>query len=141
MAKILDNPDIFKRNFQGELVLTGIAEPHTNFNSLFTSMVGRVHDLDQHGIDKFLGALNQIGMKTTIWVGKHYNDCTHKSRLWFGHLHECPVKTLINQILFTVETKKIKSSQRLSSQAKDISARLFNHQAKDFEFYTFINLI
>ena len=70
MAKIFDNPDILKRNFQGELVVNGIAEPLTNFNSLFTSMVGHVHDLEQNGIDKFLGALHQIGVKSNDLSGQ-----------------------------------------------------------------------
>ena len=53
MAKIFDNFDILNRNFQGKLVINGVAEPHTNFNSLLTSMIGRVHDLEQPGINKF----------------------------------------------------------------------------------------
>ena len=63
MLKILDNPEVLKRNEKGELVVNGVAEPDTNFNSLFSSMVNRVRDLEQPGIDKFLGALRQIGVK------------------------------------------------------------------------------
>ena len=64
MLKILANPYVPKRNDQGELVINGVAEPNTDFNTLFSSMVGRVHDLQQPGIDKFLGALRQIGVKS-----------------------------------------------------------------------------
>ena len=70
LAKILDNPDVLKRNTKGELVVNGVAEPHTDFNSLFSSMVGRVHDLQQPGIDKFLGALRQIGVKSDELSGQ-----------------------------------------------------------------------
>ena len=70
MLKILDNPDVLKRNDQGELVVNGVVEPNTNFNSLFSSMVGHEHDLEQPGIDKFLGALRQIGIKSRELSGK-----------------------------------------------------------------------
>ena len=56
MLKIIDNPDVLKRNDQGELVINGAAEPNTNFNAWFFNIVGRVHNLQQPGIDKFLGA-------------------------------------------------------------------------------------
>ena len=39
MLKILDHPDVLKQNDQGELVINGVAEPNTNFNALFSSMV------------------------------------------------------------------------------------------------------
>ena len=55
---------MLKRNDQGKLVLNGVAKPNTDFNALFSSMVGRVHDLKQPGIDKFLGALRQIGVRS-----------------------------------------------------------------------------
>ena len=70
MIKILDNPDVIKRNGQGELVINGVADPNTDFNALFSSMVGRVHDLKQPGIDKFLGALRQIGVKRNELSGQ-----------------------------------------------------------------------
>ena len=70
MLKILDNPDVLKRNDQGEIVINGVAEPNTNFIALFSSMVGRVNDLQQPGIDKFLGALGQIGVKCNELSGQ-----------------------------------------------------------------------
>ena len=63
MLIIFDNPDVLKRNDQGELVINGVAEQNTNFNALFSSMVGQVYDQQQPGIDKFLGTLRQIGVK------------------------------------------------------------------------------
>ena len=70
ILKILDNPDVLKRNDQGELVINGVPEPTTNFNELFSSMVGRVHDLQQPGIDKFLGALREIGVTSNELSGQ-----------------------------------------------------------------------
>ena len=70
LVKILDNTDVLKRNAQGELVVNGVAEPNSNFNSLFSSMVGRVRNLEQPGIDKFLGALRQIGVKSNELSGQ-----------------------------------------------------------------------
>jgi len=63
LAKILEHDDVLSRNAKGELVVNGEVELNTNFNTLVRSMVGRVHDLQQPGIDKFLGALRQIGVK------------------------------------------------------------------------------
>ena len=45
MLKMIDNPDLLKRNNQGKLVINGVAEPNTNFNALFSSRFWRVHDL------------------------------------------------------------------------------------------------
>ena len=56
---------MLKRNDQGKLVIIGVAKPNTDFNAVFSSMVGRVHDLKQPSIDKFLGALQQIGVRAT----------------------------------------------------------------------------
>ena len=70
MHKIHDNPDVIKRNDQGEFIINGVADPNTDFNALFSSMVGRVHDLKQPGIDKFLGALRQIGVKSNELSGQ-----------------------------------------------------------------------
>ena len=57
-------------NDQGELVINGVAELNTDFNALFSSMVGLVHDLQQPGIDKFLGALRQIIVKSIELSGQ-----------------------------------------------------------------------
>ena len=70
MLKILDNPDMIKRNDQGELVINGVADPNTDFNALFSRMVGRVHNLKQPAIDKILGALRQIGVKSNELSGQ-----------------------------------------------------------------------
>ena len=66
MRKILDNPDVLKRNDQGKLIINCVALLNTDFNrnSLLSSLVGRVNDLKQPGIDNFLGALRQIGVKS-----------------------------------------------------------------------------
>ena len=70
MLKILDNPDVIKRINQSELVRNGVAEPNTNFKALFSSMVGRVHNHQQPGIDKILVALRQIGVKSNVLSGQ-----------------------------------------------------------------------
>ena len=70
MLKILDNPDVIKRNDHGELIINGVADPNTDFNALLSSMVRRVHDQKQPGIDKFLGALRQIRVKSNKLSGQ-----------------------------------------------------------------------
>ena len=70
MLKLMENRDVLKANKNGELVVNGQVEPGTNFNNLFQSMVGRTQDLTQPGINKFLGALHQIGVKTDDLSGK-----------------------------------------------------------------------
>ena len=46
------------------MVVFGKAEPGTNFNNLFKSMVGPTRDLNQPGIDKFLEALRRLGLRS-----------------------------------------------------------------------------
>ena len=70
MHKILDNPNVIKRNDQGELVLNGVDEPTKNFNALCFSMVKWVHDLLQPGIDTFLGAVRKLEVKSNELTGQ-----------------------------------------------------------------------
>jgi len=70
LAKIYEYPDILKRNTSGELVVNDVAEPGTDFNALLASIVGRNPDIDQPGIDKFLTALRQIGIRAGEVRGK-----------------------------------------------------------------------
>ena len=53
MFKIFDSLDVLKRNNQGKLVINCDAEPNTDFNSLFSSIVGQIHNLQQTNIYKF----------------------------------------------------------------------------------------
>ena len=69
-VKILENHNVLKRNAQGELVVNGVAEANSNFNSLLSSMVRRSRNLEQPGIDKFLVALHQIGVMTNELSGQ-----------------------------------------------------------------------
>ena len=48
----------------------GKAEPGTNFNNLFKSMVGPTRDLNQPGIDKFLEALRRLNVRSNELSGK-----------------------------------------------------------------------
>ena len=59
-----------KRNDAGEMVVCGKAEPGTNFNNLFKSMVGPIRDLNQPGIDKVLEALRCLGVRSNELSGK-----------------------------------------------------------------------
>ena len=70
MLKIIDNFDVLKHNDHGKLVMNGVAEPNTDFNFLFSSMVKRVHDLKQPDIDKFLSAVQQILVKSNELSGQ-----------------------------------------------------------------------
>lgn len=63
LLKLMDNSDVIKRNAEGELVVNGEAQPGTNFDKLFKSMVSMRPDMRQPGLDKFLGGLRQIGVK------------------------------------------------------------------------------
>ena len=57
MLKIDKNPEVIKANREGELVVNGQAVPDSNLASLFRSVFSRTHDLEQPGINQFLGAL------------------------------------------------------------------------------------
>ena len=70
ILKIFDKPDVLKRNNKGELVINGVTEQNTDFYALFSSIIGRVHDLKQPGIDKRLGALRQDGVKSNELSGQ-----------------------------------------------------------------------
>ena len=59
-----------KPNDTGEMVVFGKAEPGTNFNNLFKSMVRPTRDLNQPGIDKFLEALRRLDVRSNELSGK-----------------------------------------------------------------------
>ena len=61
------------RNDAGEMVVLGKAEPATNFNNLFKTMVGPTRDLNQPGIDKFLEPLRRLGVQSNELSGKSCN--------------------------------------------------------------------
>lgn len=63
LMKITQHSDILTRNADGEIVVHGKAEPGTNFDSLFKSMVTPKTDLNQPGIDKFLEGLRSMGVR------------------------------------------------------------------------------
>ena len=65
LSKITEHPDILSRNDAGEIVVLGKAEPGTNFDNLFKSMVARNPNLNQPGIEKFLEALRSIGVRSS----------------------------------------------------------------------------
>lgn len=71
LMKITHHPDILTRNNAGEIVVQGKAEPGTDFDTLFKSMVAPNPNLNQPGIDQFLDALKRIG------VG--YNELSSKA--------------------------------------------------------------
>jgi hypothetical protein len=69
-SKILDHPNILKRNAVGEIVVNGVVVPNSNFNSLIKSMVSPYSDLNQTGVDSFMDALHQIGVRLIELSGK-----------------------------------------------------------------------
>ena len=70
MLKIMDHPDILSRNTNGEIIVNGKAEPGTNFDTIFKSLVGRSHDVSQPGFDTFLKALHQLGIRKQEFSGQ-----------------------------------------------------------------------
>ena len=60
MLKIDKYPEVIKANRDGELVVNGQVVSDSNFASLIRSVFSRKHDLEQPGINQFLGALRQI---------------------------------------------------------------------------------
>ena len=70
LFKIIEHPEILKRNDAGEMVVFGKVEPGTNFNNLFKSIIGPTRDLNQPGIDKFLEALRRLGVRSNELSGK-----------------------------------------------------------------------
>jgi hypothetical protein len=71
LLKITQHSDILTRNAAGEIVVHGKAEPGTNFDTLFKTMVTQKPNLNQHGIDKFLEALRSMGVR--------YNELSSKA--------------------------------------------------------------
>ena len=69
MAKIRDNPEIIRASGTGEIEVNGEPIPGSNFNSLFKSMVGRKQNLNLPGIAQFLGALRQMGVRSSELSG------------------------------------------------------------------------
>ena len=41
MLIVIDNPNVLKRNDQGELMINGVAEQNIDFDALFSSMIGQ----------------------------------------------------------------------------------------------------
>ena len=58
--KITKHPDILKRNNAGKIVVFEKLKPSTNFNTLFTSMVGPTRDSIQFIIETFFEALRRF---------------------------------------------------------------------------------
>ena len=63
LKKITEHPNILTRNEHGEAVVYGDAIPISNFKSLFKSMMNNQQNLYKVGIDKFLRALQSLGVK------------------------------------------------------------------------------
>ena len=74
MLKINQHPEIIKANRDGELVVNDQPVPGSNFASLFRSVFSRTHDLQQPGINQFLGALRQIGVHSKELSGRAVQD-------------------------------------------------------------------
>ena len=69
LTKIRSNPDILSRNEAVEMVVFGKAEPGTDFNNLFKSMVNDTRDLKQPCMNKWLDAVKSIGVKANELSG------------------------------------------------------------------------
>ena len=63
LDKIRENPEVLNHNEIGEIVVNGRPIHGSSFNALFSSMVTANPDLNQPGIDQFLGALHTMGVK------------------------------------------------------------------------------
>ena len=61
--KINKSLEIITANRAGKLVVNGQAVPDSNFALLFRSVFSRTHDMEQPGVNQFLGALRQIGVQ------------------------------------------------------------------------------
>ena len=70
LYKITQHPYVLTRNDAWEMVAFGKAQPGTDFDNLFKSMVGLTRDLNQPGIEKFLTALKAIGVRSKELSGK-----------------------------------------------------------------------
>ena len=70
LYKITQHHDVLTHNNAGEMVVFGKAQPGTDFDNLFKSMVGRTRDLNQPCIKKFLTALKAIEVRSKELSGK-----------------------------------------------------------------------
>ena len=63
LKKITEHPNIITRNENGKAVVNVDTIPNSNFKFLFKSMVSNQQNLNQVSIDKFLRALQSLGVK------------------------------------------------------------------------------
>ena len=63
LDKIRENPEVLTHNEINEIVVNGRPIHGSSFNALFSSMGTANPDLNQPGIDQFLGALHTIGVR------------------------------------------------------------------------------
>ena len=74
MSKIRDNPDILRASRNGEIEVNGEKIPGSNFDDLFKSMVGRKQNLNLPGIAQFIGALRQMGVRSSELSGSELKE-------------------------------------------------------------------
>ena len=68
--KITQHHDVLNCNDAGKMVVFGKAQPGTDFDNLFKSMVGRTRDQNQPGIEKFLTEVKANGVCSKELSGK-----------------------------------------------------------------------
>ena len=163
MLKIIDYHEVLKRNDQNDLVINNVAELHTNFNPLFSSMVGRVHDLTQPGIDKLLGALRQIEVKSNDLNGNSLKRLYSRTPAHVRILKKCQdlrntnlsssMRTLENltlslntyilisitlKLLRQIQDDKSKKTLLTSKQTSDLGTSQLFRLAQNLKLFLFI---
>ena len=127
-------------------------------------MVGRIHDLQQPGIDKFLGALRQYGVKSNELNGQSLHACILVSQRMYGFLkgHQdlrntslsSSMMTLVNLtmslnthiltfttlILLRQKQNEKTKNQLTSKLASDLGTSQLFRLATNLKFFSFINL-
>jgi len=80
LPKIEKNPDILTYNKDKQVIIKGKPITGTDFETLFKSMISPSPNLDQVGIDSFMGALHEIGVKPSELSGKAVQNRITKSK-------------------------------------------------------------
>lgn len=80
LTKIEKNPDILTYNKDKQVIINGKPITGTDFETLFKSMISPSPNLDQVGIDSFMGALHEIGVKPSELSGKAVQNRFTKSK-------------------------------------------------------------
>ena len=112
LSKIEKNPKILTYNKHGQVIIKGKPITGTDFESLFKSMISPSPNLDQVGIDSFMGALHEIGVKPSELSGKAVQNKFTQSKYKKEEKHD-------DSLTEPVSKPKTPAKRSISPQVKE----------------------